>query len=306
MPSKKPTATPYTSDDFDNGASAGTADAPVVHSNADANGGEFPAERANAVDALERTINADSLPDTQGAPATPVSASPDAHSGERTGEVDFAAMRRNATMQNAAEPSGGEVPFLDLSKADEIAALIPKGTRVLVTVMACDPKLSSAGNPMLNYRVAVERVTQRAADDTTPDDVVMMWRKRSLFGRFMFTPPNPITGSRGTMNQSQAAFKAFGVPWASRPFATRNDFMVWLAEVAPQFIGAIAEATIGIDVSDPNKPESYDMATGELYPDKNTAYGFREHRNAPRAPATPVRPASNQPQTVDSDEDLPF
>lgn len=193
--------------------------------------------------------------------------------------------------------------FLDLSKADEIAALIPKGTRVTVSCRSCEPKLSSSGNPMLNYRMQIERVNEAPID--TPPEMVMMWPKRSIFGRFMFTMPNPATGSRGTIGQTRDAFKAFGVEWAARQFRTRDEFMAWLNEIAPLFVGAIADAVVGVDEPNPNNPQSIDPATGEPYPAKNTVYGFRAANST--ANAMPKNtPLNVRQHTIEDSEELPF
>lgn len=275
---------------FDNG---GASDAPSV-----------PANASGAA------VSADSTPsgiNTPPAPATPASG-PHNTPSDADRFVPNAMAREMHDPDNTLAPAA---PFLDLSKADEAAALIPKYTRVLVACRSCDAVISKSGNPMLNYRVTIERVIAPPRDTFIDPAIAVMWTKRAIFGRFMLTPPNPVTGSRGTIGSTRAAFEAFGVPWAPRQFATADDVLSWLREVAPLFVGSIAEATIGVETPDPTKPESYDPATGELWPDKNSVYGFKRYdpakAQAPIAGGPAVRnPVRSVPQSIDSDEDLPF
>lgn len=287
-------------DVFDNGASAGAGDAPDVP--------------ARVTSGAESDEDAPSGTSTPAAPTTPASgpriAEIDRHGDPR---ADATATAPEAPFINtgASDTASDAAPFIDLAKADEIAALIPAGTRVLASIVACDPVISGSGNPMLNYRSRIERVIVPPAN--VPADVVMTWPKRTIWGRFMFTPPNPVTGSRGTMPMTQKAFEAFGVPWASRSFGTRAEFMAWLAEVAPLFVGAVAEALVSIEKSNPNDPRSYD-ASGELYPDRNGLYAWRVYTarpnttltGAPRPNAPSAAPVRNVPQSIENDEDLPF
>lgn len=196
------------------------------------------------------------------------------------------------------EPTAA-APYLDLSKADDIIALIPRGTVVIVAIRFCVVRESDNGNLMLNCRSTIERILSTPADVQIDPDIASTWVKRTISHRFMFTLPNAATGSRGTIGQTRKAFEAFGVPWARQVFNTREEFTTWLHSVTPLLLGAVAEAVIGIDSSDPNNPRSYDES-GVLYPDKNSIYGFRRLSQ----PALAARP--NTPRPIANDDDLPF
>lgn len=218
--------------------------------------------------------------------------------------IDFAALSER---QRLAREAGHNAPidtetgapaetafFLDLTKAGDFE-LVPAGTRAVVTCTAADAVISSAGNPMLNVRVKIERVISTADMSTA-----LMWRNRSVKDRLMFIPPNPDTGSRGTIWRVQQAFKAFGVEYDPRAFRTQDDFMGWLRGKADQLVGLVCVALITIDdgTSNGTKAPQIDPATNEPYPSKNAIGGYYVYN--PNAPI-------NQPSAPSGkNDDLPF
>lgn len=179
--------------------------------------------------------------------------------------------------------------FMDLSKPDDFE-LIDAGTRAVVSCTAAEAVVSSAGNPMLNLRVKIERV--KGAPDMSK---APKYRNRSVKDRLMFIPPNDVTGSRGTIWRARLAFKAFDIEFDARVFRTQKDFLDWLTEKAELFIGSVAEVVIGVDdgTSGGTKAPQLDPQTGEPYPSKNTVAQYFKY--APVAQGGSV-----------ATEDLPF
>ena len=191
--------------------------------------------------------------------------------------------------------------FLDLSKPDEPIKPMPIGTRAVVSCKGAEAKVSSAGNAMLVLRVQVQRV--RLAQGASAEEI-KTYDKRTVKDNVMFIPPNPVTGSRGTIWRAQQAFAAFGVPWPAQQFRSQAEFMAVLTELAQAFIGAVAVTEFGIEASDPN---NINAETGEPWPPKNTV--TRYSKFVPEAGALPRNvpvQIGAVPRAVDNDEDLPF
>jgi hypothetical protein len=198
---------------------------------------------------------------------------------------------------NAA--SGGEVGdgfFMDLSKADEAIALIALGTRAIVSVQRAEAVLAASGNPMIKLGLKTEKITDRPAG--VREDDTAFWRNRSIRDNVLFIAPNPITGKAGTLWRAKQVFDAFGVPWADRNFRSKREFMDWLEEIAPAFIGAVAEAVIGIERS------SGADASGKAYPDRNTITNYSAYTATPHG-SGPIAPAAAALGDDDGD-DIPF
>lgn len=196
---------------------------------------------------------------------------------------------------DAGTESGGDGFFLDMKKAAEAFKPIAAGTRVLLAVTAAERKVSqSSGNSYLMLRVKVERVVSVPAGVSADD--AAMYRNRTIRDNVNFTPPNPVTGSRGTIWRAKRAFDAFGIAWPMREFRSRADFNDFLDTAAEEFIGAVAEAEIGIEDQqiDPatGKPKA-DPATGEAYAPKNTIARYHKY-------------AGNAIPAAESDDDIPF
>ena len=171
--------------------------------------------------------------------------------------------------------------FMDLSKDDDLT-LVDKGTRAVVVCTAAEAVVSSGGNPMLNLRVKIERVVAAPDPSKAP-----FFRNRTIKDRLMFLPPNPETGSRGTIWRARLAFKAFDIEFDARAFRTQAEFMDWLQAKAELFIGSVAEIVVDIDdgTSGGTKRAQIDPQTGEAYPPKNTIGQYFKY-NAPAASAT--------------------
>jgi len=182
--------------------------------------------------------------------------------------------------------------FMDLTKDDGFE-LIAAGTRAVVSCVAAEAVVSSAGNPMLNLRVKIERV--KGAPDMSKAPT---YRNRSVKDRLMFIPPNETTGSRGTIWRARLAFKAFDIEFDAKAFRTQKEFLDWLTAKAELFIGSVAEVVIGVDdgTSGGTKAAQVDPNTGEAYPPKNTIAQYFKY--------APVASVGGLPDTGTGD--LPF
>lgn len=158
--------------------------------------------------------------------------------------------------------------FLDLSKADEEIKLIAAGTRAVIVCTASEAKISATGNPMIVLRVKAERIVN--VPRTVSDDEAVTYRNRTIRDNLIFKAPSD--GNRGTLWRVKAAFEAFDIEWSARAFRTQGEFMDWLNDRAAAFIGAVAEAEIGIE-----KGNGVNQATGEKYNDRNVIARYHKY-----------------------------
>lgn len=179
--------------------------------------------------------------------------------------------------------------FLDLTSGTELE-LIPTGTRVIISCTAAEAVISGNGNPMINLRVKVERVVM-LPPKIDPNKAPSM-RNRTVRDRLMFIPPNDVTGSRGTLWRAKQAYNAFGVDWPKLQFRSQAEAMQRFASDAEAFIGAVAEAVIGVDdgTDGGKKKAQINPETNEPYPPKNTIATYYAYK----------------PSMIVKDEDLPF